>query len=101
LFRGGAEPNYYSNIDYGNFQPRVGIAYQINEKTVFRGGFGVNYQFVGATAGGIVSANGAYPLSGINSFVNMQTPGAIVAPSWPVTDPNRFPVAGTGPNGPP
>ena len=75
--------------------PRIGVAYQINPKTVFRGGFGVNYQFVGATAGAVVAANGAYPLSGINPFVNIQTPGAIVAPTWPVTDPNRYPVAGT------
>ncbi len=34
------EPNYYSNIDYGNFQPRVGIAYQLNPKTVIRTGAG-------------------------------------------------------------
>ena len=26
--------------------PRLGVAYQINPKTVFRGGWGVNYQFV-------------------------------------------------------
>jgi hypothetical protein len=75
--------------------PRIGVAYQISPKTVFRGGFGVNYQFIGASAGAVVAANGAYPLSGINPFVNIETPGAIVAPSWPVTDPNRYPVAGT------
>ena len=75
--------------------PRLGVAYQLDEKTVIRGGFGVNYQFVAASGGGIVSTNGAYPLSGINSFVNIQTPGSIVQPSWPVTDPNRFPTAGT------
>ena len=40
LFRGGAEPRYYSNIDYGNFQPRLGVAYQINDKTVLRTGAG-------------------------------------------------------------
>ena len=75
--------------------PRLGVAYQINPKTVFRGGWGVNYQFVAASAGGIVSTNGAYPLAGINPFVNIQTPGSIVQPAWPVTDPNRYPVPGT------
>jgi len=40
LFRGGAEPRYYSNIDWGNFQPRLGIAYQLNQKTVLRAGAG-------------------------------------------------------------
>jgi len=34
------EPKYYSNIDYGDFQPRVGIAYQIREKSVIRAGAG-------------------------------------------------------------
>jgi hypothetical protein len=85
---------YQPTYPYG-IGPRIGLAYQIDPKTVLRAGWGVNYQFVGATAGAIVAANGAYPLSGINSFVNIETPGAIVAPSWPVTDPNRYPVLGT------
>ncbi len=34
------EPRYYSNIDYGDFQPRLGIAYQLNPKTVLRTGGG-------------------------------------------------------------
>ncbi|HLH43288.1 MAG TPA: TonB-dependent receptor [Bryobacteraceae bacterium] len=80
--------------------PRLGAAYQLDSKTVLRAGWGVNYQFAGGTgaggaAGSIVAANGAYPLSGNNPFVNIETPGAIVAPSWPVTDPNRYPVLGT------
>jgi hypothetical protein len=29
------------NADKGNWQPRFGAAYQLNEKTVFRGGFGI------------------------------------------------------------
>ncbi len=34
------EPRYYSDIDYGDFQPRVGIAYQVEPKTVIRAGAG-------------------------------------------------------------
>jgi hypothetical protein len=90
---------YQPTYPYG-IGPRIGVAYQINPKTVFRGGWGVNYQFVAAAAGGIVTLNGAYPLSGINSFVNIETPGSIVAPSWPDTDPNRYPVQGTVGAGP-
>jgi hypothetical protein len=80
--------------------PRLGAAYQLDSKTVLRAGWGVNYQFSGGTgaggaAGAIVAANGAYPLAGQNPFVNIETPGAIVTPSWPVTDPNRYPVLGT------
>ncbi|MBL8222142.1 MAG: TonB-dependent receptor plug domain-containing protein, partial [Bryobacterales bacterium] len=29
--------------DRNNFQPRIGVAYQIDAKTVFRGGFGMSY----------------------------------------------------------
>src|SRR5437762_3222342 len=32
LFRG--VPDHYSNIQWGDIQPRVGIAYQLNNKTV-------------------------------------------------------------------
>jgi hypothetical protein len=38
LFRG--EPKEYSKIYYGNFQPRIGIAYGLNDKTVVRAGVG-------------------------------------------------------------
>ncbi len=80
--------------------PRLGAAYQINSKTVLRAGWGVSYQFVGASAGGIVSTNGAYPLTGINPYVNIDTAGSIVQPAWPVTDTNRFPAVGSLPGAP-
>jgi hypothetical protein len=87
--------NFYQPIYPYAVGPRLGVAYQLTPKTVLRGGFGVNYQFIAATAGGTVTTNGAYPLNGINPFVNIETPGSIVAPAWPVTDNNRFPTAGT------
>jgi hypothetical protein len=40
LFRGGNESRWYSDIDKFNFQPRLGIAYQLNPKTVVRAGGG-------------------------------------------------------------
>jgi hypothetical protein len=33
-------PNHYSDIQWGDFQPRVGVAYQLNNKTVLRVGAG-------------------------------------------------------------
>lgn len=77
--------------------PRLGVAYQIDPKTVFRAGWGVNYQFVAASSGAIVATSGVYPLAGINPFVNDQTPGFLQAPVWPNTDPGRYPVPGTTP----
>jgi hypothetical protein len=75
--------------------PRLGVAYQITPKTVFRGGWGFNYQFIANAGGGVFASNGVYPLAGINPYVNVSTPGSIVTPSWPVTNPDIYPVAGT------
>jgi len=72
--------------------PRFGVAYQIDDKTVIRGGWGINYQFAANPAGAIVTLNGSYPLAGVNPFVNISTPGSIVQPAWPDTDPNRYPA---------
>jgi hypothetical protein len=83
--------------------PRIGVAYQLNPKTVLRGGWGVVYTEVFGTAGGIVSTNGTYPVTAnspsfvplASQFVNIEVPGSIPTPAWPVTDPNRYPVLGT------
>ena len=37
MFASDSERGTY-NPDMNNFQPRVGFAYQVNEKTVLRGG---------------------------------------------------------------
>ncbi|HXG56499.1 MAG TPA: TonB-dependent receptor, partial [Vicinamibacterales bacterium] len=56
--------------DYGNFAPRLGIAYRIDDKTVFRGGYGVGYIPLGINT----LANVSYPaqislsMAGANSF---------------------------------
>jgi len=93
IFANTCNCSYYPHTYPYAIGPRLGVAWQITPKTVLRGGWGVNYQFVGGTAGAVVSANGAYPLGGINPYVNDQTPGFIVRPTWPDTDPSRFPTA--------
>ncbi|MEI9974256.1 MAG: TonB-dependent receptor [Ignavibacteriota bacterium] len=51
---------FTKNYPYG-FGPRIGVAYQINEKTVFRGGWGVSYS--GGDSWGYL--NGGMPLAGL------------------------------------
>jgi hypothetical protein len=52
LFAGvGGQPEEAFNADRNNFQPRVGVAYELNEKTVLRGGYGL-YYFPQAEFGG-------------------------------------------------
>jgi hypothetical protein len=83
--------------------PRIGVAYQLNPKTVLRGGWGVVYTEVFGTAGALVSTNGTYPVTANSpsyvptaaQFVNIESSGSIVTPVFPVTDPNRYPVQGT------
>jgi Carboxypeptidase regulatory-like domain len=95
-------PFYQKSYPYA-IGPRLGVAYQLTPKTVLRGGWGVVYTEVFGTAGAIVSTNGTYALSANSpsyipasaQFVNIETPGSIATPAWPVTDPNRYPVAGT------
>jgi hypothetical protein len=47
LFAGtGGQPRGLANLDRNNIAPRIGVAYQLAEKTVLRGGYGL---FYGAT----------------------------------------------------
>jgi Carboxypeptidase regulatory-like domain len=83
--------------------PRLGVAYQITPKTVFRGGWGYIYNFVNNPAGGIVSTQGVYNLAANSpsyvpsayQFVNIEAPGAIQTPAWPVTNPYQYPNPGS------
>lgn len=42
-FAGVGQPRAPYDMDWNNFQPRVGAAYQLNEKTILRGGWGIFY----------------------------------------------------------
>ncbi len=85
---------YQSPYPYA-FAPRLGVAYQIDPKTVFRGGWGLTYQLVANLAGGLVSSVGSYPLTGINPYVNDQTQGFIQQPVWPATNNSIYPTLNT------
>jgi hypothetical protein len=54
---------------YKNFGPRLGFAYALNEKTVFRGGFGVLYSHTAGTGGSGGAATGTGQ-QGFNSAVS-------------------------------
>jgi hypothetical protein len=82
--------------------PRLGVAYQLDRKTVLRGGWGVVYQYTtDATSGATVSSTATHTVAGIATFLNEQTPGFILQPTWPVTDNNVYPALGTTTGAPP
>jgi hypothetical protein len=74
---------YQKDYPYA-FGPRIGIAYQINPKTVLRAGWALAYQFIAAAAGGTTGVSGTNVAPGINSFVNIEGAGAIPQPTWPL-----------------
>jgi outer membrane receptor protein involved in Fe transport len=39
----GGNPARIGNMDWNNFQPRIGAAYQLTDRTVLRGGYGLYY----------------------------------------------------------
>jgi hypothetical protein len=88
-------PFYQPGYPYG-IGPRLSAAYQADSKTVIRGGWGVNYQFQAAPSGATIGSAGIYPLApqpNNAQYVNIATPGSIVSPTWPVTNPSVFPAA--------
>ncbi|MBZ5576642.1 MAG: hypothetical protein LAP40_08810 [Acidobacteriia bacterium] len=77
--------------------PRLGVAYQIDAKTVLRAGLGVTYS---SSSGGAQGAAGAsqtvnVPGAGIPAMVLSQ--GINVTPVWPDIRPNLFPLPGQTP----
>jgi len=105
LFEGGGTGHcncsFANNYPYA-IGPRIGVAYQINDKTVFRGGFGVMYNQTGTTQLG-------YAAAGVATTSTFTSPGAGVPamllrtgipaqdePAWPVFNSGLFPSSKAG-----
>jgi len=71
---GGHREQTFSNLDKNNFAPRVGFAWQLNQKTVVRGGFGIFYGGVGYYAIGVSGA--ANPPYFVSITINSPTTAA-------------------------
>ena len=56
------------NSRWNNFAPRVGFAYQLNPKTVLRGGYGIFYSPENDAREDILTKN--YPFSELNQYIN-------------------------------
>jgi hypothetical protein len=78
--------------------PRVGVAYQLDHKTVLRGGWGIAYQYIAGFAGNIFATPGNTPIPvqpNNSQYINVSTPGSILTPQWPTTNPFVLPLPGT------
>jgi hypothetical protein len=75
LFAGGGAGNNTQlwKADRNNFAPRIGIAYQLNSKTVIRSGYGIFYDVVGADRNDVNQGGFNQPTNLIPTLDNGQT----------------------------
>ena len=82
LFRG--VPNHYSDIQWGDIQPRVGVSYQFNNKTVIRAGGGRFITRLGVSDSIFLGGNPPFQPNASVSFGSVDNPGAGGAASIPL-----------------
>lgn len=76
LFKGSKE---YSAIHYNNFQPRLGIAYSLNQKTVIRAGGGRFMTRTGVSDSVFLGANAPFQPNASVANGSVDNPGAAAA----------------------
>ncbi len=85
LFRGGKYPAYYSNIQWGQIQPRLGIAWQFNPKTVIRAGGGEFFTRLGVSDSIFLGGNPPFQPTANVSFGSADNPGGKSTNLLPLT----------------
>jgi len=75
------------------FGPRLGIAYQLDSKTVLRGGWGLAYAVPPDIGQSSSSTSTSIP-SGLNAYANYTSPTFLPQPIWPNFDPGQSPLPG-------
>jgi predicted heme/steroid binding protein len=73
LFRG--INNHYSDVQWGDVQPRVGIAYELNKKTVLRAGGGRFFTRLGVSDSIFLGGNPPFQPNASVSFGSVDNPG--------------------------
>jgi hypothetical protein len=68
-------PNHYSDIQWGEVQPRLGIAYQLNSKTVLRAGGGRFFTRLGVSDSIFLGGNPPFQPNASVSFGSADNPG--------------------------
>ena len=73
--------------------PRFGFAYELNQKTVLRGGWGLAYA-VPSDINNQNNGNLTNSPTGVNGYALLNAPGTLPQPIWPNFDPAQTPLAG-------
>jgi hypothetical protein len=85
LFRGGSYPDYFSKIRYNQWQPRIGLAYSLGDKTVLRAGLGRFYTRLGVSDSIFLGGNPPFQPTGNVTSGSADNPGGNSANSLPLT----------------
>ena len=95
----GFGPNRCSCSFSGNypfaFGPRLGVAYQLNPKTVVRGGWGVTYYSASGNVGPTSSSTNPFASPSFGDPAMLLRDGIPIVPVWPNLSPGQFPLPGT------
>ena len=83
LFRGAN--SHYSDIQWGDYQPRLGFAYQITEKNVLRAGIGRFFTRLGVSDSIFLGGNPPFQPTANVSFGSADNPGGVAANAFPLT----------------
>jgi hypothetical protein len=97
---GGNPTDMGVKTQWTNFSPRIGLAYRFNDKTVFRGGFGISYTPIIALDNGGWAFN--YPVEPFQTLnaPNSYTPAGSLASGFPALAIVPVSSNGTIPNAP-
>jgi hypothetical protein len=85
---------FYRGTYPWGFAPRLGVAYQLDSKTVLRGGWGFVYQYATDDILPTIGSSAVNSPTSINPFVNISASNSILQPVWPVTNPYVYPAPG-------
>jgi hypothetical protein len=92
IFEATCGCTFVSNYPYA-LAPRLGIAYQIDSKTVLRGGWGFAYGFPAdislQNTGDLTNT-----ATGVSAYLPVNVPGTVPQPVWPNFSPGQTPLPG-------
>lgn len=86
--------SFYPSVYPFAFGPRLGVAYQIDSKTVFRAGWGFLYQYTTDDGLPTIGTSALNSPTGVNPYVNINSANSILQPTWPATNPFVYPAPG-------
>jgi Carboxypeptidase regulatory-like domain/TonB dependent receptor len=68
--------------NYNGWQPRIGVAYRLDNQTVLRGGFGLFYDMWGGISQSIQNIGGTWPTTGQITSSPINGPNTVAVVNW-------------------